>query len=337
MIYCPGVCNRTGSKKSFSLTLKGYTMHKAFRIICVVLGFIAIIAYYFWRSELWDFQRLRGRYAQYARGGMFDGASPHMSPNGRKIVFAIPSSGRSDIYCSDHDGSNRQQLTSSTDYEGFPIYSPDGKKIAYLREDANAIAHVWVMDANGGNQQQLTNNSFEDMEPVFTSDNKSVVFTRRGRFLKMGIQDYLFKVSLPDKNEERLSLSEKEEDHITFDSKGGRLYASDGPPPGLWVASKNGKPAFIGEGRLWPCLSPDGTKIVFVINEEPRNLCIMNRDGTDMHSVYVTPDYIKTCSFSPDGQKVLLEQITNAGSKKIGDAVLVDLRTKEVAHLFSLK
>ena len=307
--------------------------------VCVVL--CLIVSYYIWRSEIWDFQRLTSRYSQYARGGNYKGTAPHMSPDQSTIIFSTPRTGRGDIYAFNLSDKQFHRLTNSNDYEGESIYSPDGKEIAYVREDEKAVPHIWVMDSDGNNQRQLTDSPYEDVEPAFTSKSDTIVFTRQGRMPETGvpgIQYFLFSVSLSEGKTTRLSPQGIQEDSPSYDYKGERrLYSSDGPPPGLWVADKRGKSTFVGEGRLFPNLSPNGMKIVFVLNntDKPRQLCIMNWDGSSMQPVYETRDYISGCSFGADSKKLVFEQ-TPIG-RKAGDIIVFDLETRQKVMEFPVK
>lgn len=56
------------------------------------------------------------------------------------------------------DGSNRQQLTAtnSNHCDIYPVFSPDGTKIAFYRGDKNTdTGGIWVMDSDGSNQTQV--------------------------------------------------------------------------------------------------------------------------------------------------------------------------------------
>lgn len=57
-----------------------------------------------------------------------------------------------DIWTAGVDGSGQQQLTSSAASEFQPAWSPDGKKIAFLR----GARQLWVMDADGGRAHRIT-------------------------------------------------------------------------------------------------------------------------------------------------------------------------------------
>src|SRR5258707_1074119 len=49
----------------------------------------------------------------------------------------------------------RNMVTNEAAIDLDPVWSPDGKSIAFVRNNANKYA-VWVMDADGQNPHQLT-------------------------------------------------------------------------------------------------------------------------------------------------------------------------------------
>ena len=77
-----------------------------------------------------------------------------------------------EIYVINPDGSDPQRLTNNTYGDGFPMLSPDGKKIVFDSNRLNAdsgqplnVGDLFVMDADGTNQTLLTRGSSATWSP----------------------------------------------------------------------------------------------------------------------------------------------------------------------------
>jgi len=61
-----------------------------------------------------------------------------------------------------------------------PVFSPDGKDIAYSRDEPNGLWHLWIVSASGGGPRQLTSGNVPEIYPRFTPDGKSIFFNTWG-------------------------------------------------------------------------------------------------------------------------------------------------------------
>jgi len=107
---------------------------------------------------------------------------PSWSPEGTLIVYAAPTSVNGDVhlFLVRADGRGRRQLTSQAagSADRAPVFSPDGRRIAFVSDRAGGFPELYVMDADGSNVRRLTNNGEIDGNPSWSSDGTRLVFER---------------------------------------------------------------------------------------------------------------------------------------------------------------
>ncbi len=75
--------------------------------------------------------------------------------------------GEFDFYTVNPDGSDLQPFdASTTTFKGDPVYSPDGKQIAYMSNEGGTW-QIYLMDADGKNVRQLTKGDSNNLYPVW--------------------------------------------------------------------------------------------------------------------------------------------------------------------------
>ena len=84
-----------------------------------------------------------------------------------KIVFAHAN----DLWTVDRNGGNAMRLTSDEGRESDPVFSPDGKRIAFTGQYAGNT-DVYVVDTNGGQPKRLTWHPGADVVQGWTPDGK---------------------------------------------------------------------------------------------------------------------------------------------------------------------
>lgn len=113
-------------------------------------------------EDLWAMKRI----------GSYD-----VSPDGKTIAFTVTAydmdknKGNSDIWLLDADGKNLRPLKNSDAGESSPVYSPDGKKIAY-----NFKGQIWLCDPDGKNEMQLTDIYTGASGQVWSKDGSKMLF-----------------------------------------------------------------------------------------------------------------------------------------------------------------
>ncbi|HFB62177.1 MAG TPA: peptidase S41, partial [Bacteroidetes bacterium] len=96
---------------------------------------------------------------------------PAISPDGKWIAFEY----KGDIFKVPAAGGTAIPLTMTPDYETYPVWSHNGKYLAFA-SDRHGNFDVYVMPADGGSAKRLTYNSATDIPYDFTPGDKNVVF-----------------------------------------------------------------------------------------------------------------------------------------------------------------
>ena len=96
---------------------------------------------------------------------------PAISPDGSTIAFAY----KGDLYCVPANGGEARQLTTNAAYDSQPIWSPDGKKIAFTSNREGSL-DIYVISTKGGAPTRLTTNSGKET-PIAFKDNDHVLFS----------------------------------------------------------------------------------------------------------------------------------------------------------------
>ncbi len=99
-----------------------------------------------------------------------------LSPDGKNIAFAY----RGDVWVAPSAGGRAIPLTSHIELDESPVWSPDGKQVAFA-SNRNGSNDVYIVSAEGGTPRRLTFHSSNDVPSDWSPDGKGIlVATNRG-------------------------------------------------------------------------------------------------------------------------------------------------------------
>jgi len=95
---------------------------------------------------------------------------PAISPDGKTIAFSY----KGDIYTVPTTGGDAHQLTTNEAYDAYPVWSPDGTRIAFASAREGSL-DVFIMNKMGGTPNRVTTNSVNEV-PITFKDNATILF-----------------------------------------------------------------------------------------------------------------------------------------------------------------
>jgi Tol biopolymer transport system component len=118
-------------------------------------------------------------------------AFPDVSYDGKWIVFRgvrkVNGTENKEIYLMDSEGKNVRQMTHTPETETMPAISPDGKRIAYVRQHPVTHAmNIYVQEIDNPTDTGVPLDAVMDkfdMHPRFSPDGKWVVFVSNRAFM----------------------------------------------------------------------------------------------------------------------------------------------------------
>lgn len=128
-------------------------------------------------SNLW-WQSLDGIVPVQLTTGAGPDAYPSVARDG-KIAFLNSRARNTLVLHSLVDATNTELLTDSSKLWA-PAFAPDGKEIAYSRDEPDGSWHVWIVSSHGGTARQLTSGKVPEIYPRFTPDGEAIIFNTWG-------------------------------------------------------------------------------------------------------------------------------------------------------------
>ncbi len=198
--------------------------------------------------------------------------TPDISPDGKLITFSY----QGDIFTCETIGGTARAITSHPAHDISPVFSPDGRQIAFS-SNRHGSYDIFVVGARGGKPRRLTFDAASDMACGWSPDGKNVLFAST-RSMAFPPSYELFTVPAEGGRVRRITPAEGKEG--TFSPKGDQLAYVRGPGSwyrkgyrgssndDIWVSNADGSNSkrlttFDGQDHS-PMWSADGTTIYYV-------------------------------------------------------------------------
>jgi TolB protein len=236
--------------------------------------------------------------------------------DGRRIAFDFfDADGNEQIATMAADGSDLRVITSGPGIHEVPSWSPNGRRIVFdFSPEADPSmpgfeTRLWTMRADGSKAKPLPlDQSGFDNEPRYSPNGRWIVFAR---LRSNGEESALFVVRAKGGEARQItpwgSFAEHAyPEHPTW-SPNSRWIVFDLAPDGTIEAVRpDGTarhtilPATEGSGGHKPWYSPDGTRILFMCENQGlladppadynEDICVMHADGSNIVKVVNTPE-----------------------------------------------
>ncbi|HLG59406.1 MAG TPA: hypothetical protein VI485_28970 [Vicinamibacterales bacterium] len=213
--------------------------------------------------------------------------NPSWSPDARALTYTTYRP-NPDIFVSLIYQGVMQNPTKGVGTNYLPVYSPDGKQIAFMSgRDGNP--EIYVMNVDGSNIRRLTNHPAADTTPTWSPTGSQIAFTsdRTGR-------PQIYVMSADGSNLRRLTTSESEADRPTWSPAPFNEIAFAGRTgPGFDIkvyalSSSMTTQLTFGEGsNESPAYSPGGRHLAFTSTRAGRmtQIFTMGRDGRGLRQI----------------------------------------------------
>lgn len=121
--------------------------------------------------------------------------TPNVSPDGERIAASVLTK----IHVMDNEeGATPERLTSSDAWEYRPVWSPDGRWIAYVTWSVNDGGHIWKIRSNGrGRPQRLTEHPAFYTDIAFSPDGERIVALRGSEYQRHQLFSEFFGLNMP--------------------------------------------------------------------------------------------------------------------------------------------
>jgi Tol biopolymer transport system component len=244
----------------------------------------------------------RGNRVLYSSTHLGSKQCPERPDFSKGYVWAIYPS--FDIFTAKPDGSDVEQLTTTTGYDAETTISRNGKLVFTSMRDGDL--DIYTMEADGKHVRRLTNELGYDGGPFWSPDGKQIVYRAYHPQTEKEKADYS---SLLRQNLIRPTTLE--------------IWVMNADGSNKRQVTRNGKANFA------PYFFPDNKRIIFASNmDDPKgrnfDLYKISVDGSGLERITFNETFDGFPMFSPDGKKLVFASNRNAKSRGDTNVFIAD-------------
>jgi TolB protein len=244
-----------------------------------------------------------------------------------RIAYVVKRGNRYELQIADADGMGEETALASFEPIISPVWSPDGKRLAYVSFEAKRPV-VYVHSLLDGKRTVAANFRGSNSAPAWSPDGKrlAVCLSREG-----GSQ--IFTVNPDGSDVRRLTSSSAIDTEPRYSPDGQWIYfTSDrgGTPQIYRMPANGGEPqrvTFEGGYNVTPRLSPDGKMLAYITRTDGKFQVALLDLANRQTAIITDSDRDESPSFSPNGRMILLATVT--GGRGVLSAVSADGRFKQ--------
>ncbi len=255
---------------------------------------------------------------------------PSLSADRKEIAFV--SGG--DIWTVPAEGGVARLLVSHPATESRPLFSPDGRFLAF-GSNRTGSGDIYILELETGNLRRLTFDDVNEQIDAWSRDGKWIYFTSGSRDIS-GMND-IFRVAATGGTPMQISSDRyTNEFESTPLVDGSIIFAARGNSNGQWwrrgsshldqseIWQKTGdnytKLTEGGAKQMWPMATPDGSKMYFMSDRSgQQNIWSMLRGSQPKQVTNFTDGRVLWPSMSYDGQEIVFERNFRIWKMKTGD------------------
>ena len=102
--------------------------------------------------------------------------TPHVSPDGTRLAFAVRTAGKNDIWVYDLERANMSRITTTGQNNRSPVWTPDGRHLAFMCEPPGGQGICWIRSDGVGETDLLIQNQLRPGVFSFSPDGKRLAF-----------------------------------------------------------------------------------------------------------------------------------------------------------------